>query len=140
MRQEWPNSKYKVWCTACGKPIPLTDPRVRDDISKQTWCMPCIAVFDSLEADDSKKCTPSVTRDTVIPNTVTPSVTPSFVTADTLMTRNAGTIGDYTQVVVNAYVGVQDKLQSRAKTLPDAAVIASLAATACIQYFRAGGK
>jgi hypothetical protein len=68
----------------------------------------------------------------------------AFTSADKLIDNTPrvilNTIGDYTEVVVNAYVGVQDKLTGRAKTLPSSEVIASLAATACIQYFRAGGK
>lgn len=38
----WNNSKYDVTCKACGRTIPLDQPRGKDPNSRDSWCKPCL--------------------------------------------------------------------------------------------------
>lgn len=38
----WPNSKYDATCKACGRTIPLDQPRGKDPNSRDSWCKPCL--------------------------------------------------------------------------------------------------
>ena len=135
----------RVKCECCGVVIERETPRVHQMESMSNWCVVCADVLDDpsgtthrwirrtdkvIQKDASASAS---TSSSAVVGTMSSSVVDS---ASSSSRGSRGEIGDYTKIVVEAYKRVQDELQSKAITVPSADVIASLAATAAIQYFR----
>ena len=60
--RQWPDSTYPATCKACGKDIPLSQPRGKDINSRDTWCKPCLDANASsfqVELGEASKKRPS---------------------------------------------------------------------------------
>ena len=134
---KWPSATWEVCCNACGKAIPQSQPRVVDHLSRETFCMPCVDANKITYKEAPSKSSLKDAEPSPSKSSSTGGIG-GFRTADTL--SRTPSINDYCEIVVKAFCKIQDDMQGRAKVLPTSEVVASLAATACIQYFRAGGK